>query len=224
VPRPLPIRESDERTGDDDRFPLEIATAGIVATGVGLMASALGVQWGAHAPDPDALELSWIYVNVAMAWTWLLVWPAVGLCRERFDSVILLWDFLVLLACSIPAMGVAAFLSNVTPQMIGTMALLQVALGLFAMGAMNWRDTIGAGIISASLAVLGVATPIAAYIWMEFFPAASQAWIAFVPIVAITRVAKDAADTLTWWTAGSYAFLGLILWATAPRPKKAPRP
>ena len=50
-------------------FPTAIAALGIIATGLGLAASALSIRWGAGTPGTDALGYSWVYVNAALAWT-----------------------------------------------------------------------------------------------------------------------------------------------------------
>jgi len=200
---------------DTTRFPLGLAAAGIVATGIGLVLSAAGVQWGAAPPAKDALDLSWIYVNIALAWTWLLVWPAIGLGRGKLGHGALLWDLLVLVVAAIPAMAVSGFLSSITGRMAGDFAALQLAIALLAMGMMAWRKRVGAGAIAAVLATLAVALPVAGYVWAEFFPGASQAWRGFIPVVAVARGAG--VGTPFWWIVGAYAVIGLGLWGTAAR-------
>ena len=55
------------------------------------------------------------------------------------------------------------------------------------------------------------------YAWAEFFPAASQAWRAFIPAVAAARIAGGELESPVWWVIGTYALLGFGLWGTAPR-------
>jgi hypothetical protein len=200
-----------------ERFPLALAIAGIVATGLGLAASALAIQWGASAPKPDALEFSWQYVNVALVCTFMLVWPAISLERARLGKGTLLWDLAVLLLAATPAMGVAAFLTQVTLRMILLSAALQIAFAMFAAGAMAWRRAIGPGVIAGTLAAVAVALPIMGYVWAEFFPAAAQSWRTFIPAVAASRAADAQFGSLFWWIVGSYALLGFGMWGAAPR-------
>jgi hypothetical protein len=199
-----------------ERFPLTLAIAAIIATGLGLAASALAIQWGASTPTPDALESSWQYVNIALVWTFILVWPAISLNRARLGKATLLLELAVLLVAATPAMGIAAFLTQVTIHMILFSAALQIAFALFAAGAMAWRRTIGPGVIAGILAAVAVALPIAGYIWAEFFPAASQSWRTFIPTVAASRAADSQFSPLFWWVLGTYALIGFALWTTAP--------
>jgi hypothetical protein len=204
-------------SADPRRFPLGVALAGVLGSGAGLVISALGTQWGAATPEPDALEWSWTYVNVAMVWTWLLIWPAVGLRRTWIDKAMLAWDLGVLLVTAVPAMGMAAFLTGVPAGMVWMAAGLQISVGALAMGVMAWRRLLGSGLTAAVLAMLGVALPVIGYLWMEFFPAAVQGWRAFIPVVAAARVAENSLGSLLPWVAGSYALVGFGLWGTAPR-------
>jgi hypothetical protein len=215
----LEVARREDRVKEPEvmRFPLGIASAGIVATGLGLVVSAMGVQWGASPPAPDALQMSWVYVNVALVWTWLLAWPALGLKRPQGGRLVLAWDFAALLVAAIPAMGIAAFLSGVNERMAWMATALQLAVGIFAMGAMAWRRFAGAGFVAGLLTAVGAALPVMGYAWAEFFPAASQAWRAFIPAVAAARIAGGELESPFWWVIGAYALLGFGLWGTAPR-------
>src|ERR1035437_9021492 len=89
------------------RFPLALAAAGIIATGLALLASACRIQWGAVPPAPDALPFAWLYVNLAMIWTWLLLWPAMALGSTPPHSApraALALQLLTLLVAAIPTM------------------------------------------------------------------------------------------------------------------------
>src|SRR6185437_12913367 len=144
-------------------------------------------------------------------------WPAISLNRARLGKTTLLLELAVLLVAGIPAMGIAAFLTQVTLRMILLAAALQIAFALFAAGAMAWRRTIGPGVIAGTLAAFAVALPIAGYVWAEFFPAASQSWRTFIPTVAASRAADNQFAPLFWWIVGTYALIGFGLWGTAPR-------
>jgi hypothetical protein len=181
---------------------------------MGLMASGLGVQWGAAPPAGDALELAWVYVNVALAWTWLVIWPGIRLSRQGGGRAELGWDFAVLIAAAIPALVIAAILSSASGRMVAGMAALQLSIGLLAMGAMAWRRRVREGVIATVLAVTGMVLPVAGFVWSEYFPVAPQAWLGAIPMVAVTRAA---AGSLSGWDALIYCSLGIVLLATAPR-------
>jgi hypothetical protein len=192
-------------------FPLTLCLAATLVTGLGLIASAANLQWGASPPDPDALQLAWSYVNIAWIWTWLLVWPALALTKPRPNRSHLLFDFLVILTAAIPALTIAAFLSATpTTQLLPTLAV-QLATGLFTLGTLAHRRLLPT-LVAGFLATLAVVMPIMEYLWAEFFPAANQSWTRWMPLNAIT--AKD----ISYEIAAVYAILGIALFLTVPKP------
>jgi hypothetical protein len=192
-------------------FPQGLCLAAILATGLGLTASAAGAQWGAAPKEPDALQMAWPYVNVAWMWTWLLVWPAIALDKSPADRSQLLFDFLILIVAAIPAIGIAAFLSG-TPmsRLLRTLAV-QLATGLFTGGVIGWRRRLPCALLAGFLATLAVVMPVAEYLWIEFFPTAPQIWTHWMPLNAI------AGKEIPYGISGVYALLGVALFLSAPR-------
>jgi hypothetical protein len=202
------------------RFPLGLCMAGIVTTGAGLAASACGLRWGAGSAQADALDVAWLYVNVAMMWTILALWPAVAMGRAadvRRGRGGLFRDFAVLAAAAIPAMAVAAFLSGVSGSTACKALAVHAGAALLAAGAMAWRGRIGPAVIAGFLGGLAMVLPMVAYAWGEFFPAAGKGWMALVPMLAIDRAAEGSAGSVIWWVAASYAVMGTMLLLLAPR-------
>jgi hypothetical protein len=95
--------------------------------------------------------------------------------------------------------------------MIARMLLLQLALGIFAMGVMSWRGWIHAAVLAGILCGVGVLLPIAGYLWSEFFAATSRAWLGGIPVIAAVREAGGRGGTENAWLAGGYAAVGMVL-------------
>src|SRR5450755_403943 len=91
-------------------FPLALTLAAILTTSLGLTAAALALKWGPAPPPGDALQSSWLYVNIMLTLTWLILWPAFALFNISRTPRRLLVDLAALLIAAIPATGIAAFL------------------------------------------------------------------------------------------------------------------
>jgi len=187
-------------------FPLTLALATILTTGTALALTALNIQWS-H-PTPDALPLAWTYANVSMLLTTLTLWPIRKTPTPLLDAA-------TIIITAIPALTVAALLSNITLTTALPTLTTQLALILLTLGTLQWRTHIPQPLIAATLTTLAAVAPIFAYLWPEFLPAAPQSWLTIIPAIAITHT--------SFWPAILYALLGSILTLTAPRGDKVTR-
>ena len=199
------------------RFPLGLCMVAVITTGAGLAASTCGLRWGAGPAGTDALDVAWLYVNIALTWTILALWPAIAMARLGDGRRGFLRDVAVLAVAAIPAMSVAGSLSGVTALAVCYAITMHVGTAIFAAGVMSWRVRIPPATIAGVLIGLAVVMPIVAYAWAEFFPAAGQGWIVLAPMLAIGRAAEGTAGSAIWWVAGFYAVVGMALWMLAPR-------
>jgi hypothetical protein len=196
-------------------FPLTLCLAATFFTGLGLIASAANLQWGAAPPDPDALQLAWPYVNVAWMWTWLLVWPSIALHPARGHRSTLLFDFLVILVAAIPSVSVASFLGGIPLRHMLPALLLQIATGILTLGILAWRRRVPPALLAGLLAIFAVVMPVAEYLWMEFFPAAPQSWMQSLPLDALAAFLTG--HYVSWGIPVIYTALGILLFLAVPR-------
>jgi hypothetical protein len=210
------------------RFPLGMCILGIVLPSLGLAAAALNVRWGASAsPDrTDALEASWMYVNVLLALGWLVAWPMAALRgRSRMGVPVpaaerremLGWEVAALAIGAIPGMGVAAFLSGITPVAAIPMLFLQGCLAAAAWGAMRLATghSQAEAVTVGALTAVAVAGPLAVYFWAEFFVAAGGGWFMAVPLMAVAHAARGSVDGGFWWVVPLWGIAGGGLGATS---------
>jgi len=204
------------------RFPLGLCILGITSTSSGLLAAALSVKWGAAPPTGDALPFAWLYVNVMLAFTWLIVWPAVALRPNRTGGPaltrLLVNDAAALAIAAVPALGTAAFLSDIINFTTTLVVFQQAGIALFSMGVLavsiSGRDKYPTlpGLAAGLLATLTCAAPVFAFLWSNFFPRAPQGWSSALPLVAIHRAARNTSSSNAgWWIAAAYAFVGTAL-------------
>ena len=189
-------------------FPLALAIAAAVVTGLGPAAATLNVQWGVDA-RPDALRYAWIYTNIFIAAVLMLVWPAIALTPKRRDS--LLWDLPAIALAAIPALALAAFLSNVTAERILQTLTVQAGLAVFMAGMLTWQAR-AAVAIAAAAAVLTLALPLVAYLDMEFL-GGSATWSLASPLITAASAAAGVDFQLCAWVVAAYALVGGVLMA-----------
>jgi hypothetical protein len=199
------------------KFPLGLCMAAVITTGAGLAASACGLRWGAGSGTTDALDCAWLYVNVAMMWTILALWPAIAMGRGAGLRRSLFQDFAVLVVAAIPAMSVAAFLGGVSLSTAWSVMTVHVGAVTFAAGVMAWRGRMAPAVLTGFLGGLAMVMPMVAYACAEFFPRTGHGWMVLVPMLLIRRVANESGGAVAWWVAGGYAVAGIMLLATAPR-------
>jgi hypothetical protein len=214
-------------------YPLLLSLAAALTTGLGLIAAALGIKWGSPPPPGDALPNAWIYVNVLLTLTTLILWPAAQLrprsLRHHFP---LLWQAAAMSVAVLPALSISAFVSNATFPMIGRMLILQGSFGLLALAILHLHTRLPAvaDVLIGILAALTLLGPVAAFLWSQFFPLASQSWFSLLPLASVARAANPTASTGSatanpWITAPLYAasaVLILLLAAASGAQKKAP--
>ncbi len=202
--------------------PLAFCLAAIVLTWAGLAAAALGIKWGATPPPGDALRLSWTYVQIMQLLASAFLWPAMswrqpGTLLRRH----LILQAAALFTSALPSLVVAAFLSAVTVPVITACLALQLGIALLVMGILTaGHRAQGAAFVLFTAWI--AAGPVAAFLWNNFFPRASDDWISSLPAVAVVRVAAGSATAADCWTiAGLSATLGLVLLGI-PQPKRDP--
>lgn len=195
----------------------------LLVNGAALSAAVLGIQWGAAPPRVNALPLVWGYVHLAVGASYFLLWPTLAL---RFSPLAygrplssaltsLYWDFSALILAAIPSVGCAAWLGEVPPDILWSTLALQGGLGLFVLGILAWRE-VGPrtqGSLALLLTTLFLLLPLVGYLQREFLPGTPAAWQLAAPAFAIAHAAWNGAAILTYWLAGIYAALGLLLLA-----------
>lgn len=204
-----PFELSDGRAGV---FPLGLCIATASATGLGLAASALNLQWGAQVSYSDALPFAWVYTNLGLLAALLLIWPAAALRgagpTRRPDA--LTWDVPAMVLAAAPALALAAWIAGVSLLMIANTLAVQAATGLLVLGLLMWRGQ-SAGVqatLATFLAALLLTPPVLAYLQIEYF-GQRAAWLAFTPAAALLAATRGAPDVL--WLAAGYAILGVLL-------------
>jgi len=200
-----------------EKYPLALSLASVGMTSLGLTAAALGIKWGSAPPPGDALREAWLYVQVMGMLMWVIVWPAAAL-RPRRGDVPLVWQWAAILVGAMPAAGVAGFLSNVTLPMIGIMLALQMGASVLVLGILKWHERIPAlaGTLAGLLAAAGVMGPVAAFVWVQFFPLAWRGWFLGLPLLTVAQAAQRPAaeagvSPFLWGIAGLHAVLGMLL-------------
>jgi len=204
-----------------ETYPLGVSLTSVAMTSLGLTAAALGIKWGSPPPPGDALRAAWLYVHVMGMLTWLIVWPAAAL-RPRRGEAPLLWQGAAILVGDIPAVGLAGFLSNVTLPMIAIMLALQIGAGVLVMGILKLHEQTPApaGALAGLLAAAGVMGPVAAFVWIQFFPLAWRGWFLGLPLLTVARAAGQSAEhadssPFLWGIAALHAGLGALLMLAA---------
>jgi len=190
-------------------FPLDLAIANLLTTGVALALAAANCQWSTHTPD--ALPHAWAYVNIAQLLATLALWPALSLSRKTLVSPLI--DAATLIIATIPTLAIAALLSDITLTAALPILAVQLALILFTLGVLQWRTRIPLSLIAGTLTALATVTSIFAYLWPEFLLTAPQSWLPIIPALAVTHA--------HWWPAILYALIGTLLTLTAPRHRLA---
>jgi hypothetical protein len=203
-------------------FPTYLCITAILTTSLALYAAAAGIQWGSSLSTGDALQSSWLYVQIALALNTFLLWP--GFALQPSTNRLLHWDLAALTLAAIPTTGTTAFLSNIDLPVAALTLTLQAAFALFTLGIICWagKRPHFAGPLATLLASLAVVAPILAYIAREFFPVASRAWFAAIPVLSLHQAASPA--PVLWWIAAAYLLAGILLLITAKRfqPRSTP--
>jgi hypothetical protein len=200
-------------------YPLILSLAAALTTGLGLMAAALGVKWGSPPPAGDALPEAWLYVNVLWAFTILIIWPAMALWpRAEGRHVPVFWQAAGMIAGALPALAVGAYVSNATLTMIIRISALQLggAFLILAILRLRARFSMVGDVLVGILGAFTLLGPIAAFLWLQFFPRAAEGWFAVLPLVNVVQVAGAAAPGgpdggSPWAVAGVYVAGGAIL-------------
>jgi hypothetical protein len=207
-------------------YPLALSLTSALLTALGLMAAALGIQWGAAPPPGEALPCAWLDVNILWSLVCLIVWPAAALR----NPLPFRWQWAAILVGALPSLGIAAFLSGVTVLMIAAMLALQFAAVLMVAGILRLRFRFPsvAHVLLILLTAATLAGPVAAFLWAEFFPLAPHGWLQALPLLAVAHAAQSPPEgsmTATWIIITLYTIAaGLLLLAAGARKaqQKAP--
>ena len=200
----------------ETRFPLTLCVTSIAATSMGLVLAAAGIGWGPSPRHGDAIHFSWLYVNIALTMTWLVVWPVVGIRRERS---VLAWQLASLATGAIPALAVAGLLSGTGTADVVMLAWIQLSIGLFAMGLLIWSNRVP--FCAPLLPILALVFPLAASLAGDYFPRGWSAWNSAVPVIATVEAATGEWKVEMFLIPAIYAVVGGALLLARPASRSA---
>jgi hypothetical protein len=138
------------------------------------------VQWGAARTSADGLPATWVYVSIALALMWCVVWPAVPRKGK------LGWRLIAVAIGAIPAIIVGAWVTDAGAAAVTKLALLQSAMGVLALGVIAAAERAKAVLLL--LPALSLAGPVAAFVASDFVPSLWSGWQRVVPTIAAARV------------------------------------